>query len=153
MKDKQADAARWWEAPLESLNKEQWEALCDGCGRCCLVKLQDEDDDSLHFTSVVCELFDEVSCRCTDYSKRHVRVPECIEFDAAALSELKWLPSTCAYRLRADNKPLADWHPLLSGEPQSVIDAGISVQGRVVSEANVHPDDVEEFIIRWVAAE
>lgn len=143
----------WWDAPLETLSNSQWEALCDGCGRCCLLKLEDWDDASLHFTSVVCHLFDETSCRCTDYAARHIRVPECIKFDAAALADLNWLPNTCAYRLRADGQPLADWHPLVSGSPQSVIDAGISVKGRVVSEANVHPDEVEEFIIRWVSAE
>ena len=143
---------RWWEAPLESLNRQQWEALCDGCGRCCLIKLEDDADQSLHFTSVVCELFDEASCRCTDYPNRHVRVPDCIEFDAAALRELNWLPNTCAYRLRAENKPLADWHPLVSGSADTVHDAGISVRGRVISEAHVHPDALDEFVIRWVSA-
>lgn len=143
----------WWRAPLETLNREQWEALCDGCGRCCLIKLEDEDDESLHFTSVVCHLFDQESCRCTAYAERHVRVPECIEFDAVDLKSLSWLPNTCAYRLRADGKPLADWHPLVSGSSTSVAEAGISVGGRVISEDNVHPDEVEEFIIRWVAAD
>lgn len=143
---------KWWEAPLASLSKEQWEALCDGCGRCCLLKLVDDEDDSLHFTSVVCHLFDEDTCRCTHYPQRHVRVPECIEFDSEKLAELDWLPTTCAYRLRADGKPLFDWHPLISGTPQSVIDADISVQGRVVSENHVHPDDTQDFVIRWVEA-
>lgn len=142
----------WWEAPLETLSKAQWEALCDGCGRCCLLKLVDDEDDSLHFTSVVCHLFDEDSCRCTQYAERHVRVPECIEFDTKRLEKLDWLPSTCAYRLRADGKPLFDWHPLISGDSQSVIDADISVRGRVVSEAHVHPDDTQDFVIRWVEA-
>ena len=147
------DKTNWWEAPLDTLNKIQWEALCDGCGRCCLVKLRDADDDSLHFTSLVCHLFDRTTARCTDYSQRHVRVPDCIEFDAADLRSHDWLPNTCAYRLRADGKPLPEWHPLISGDPASVEEAGISVKGRVVSEANVHPDDAEEFIIRWVSAE
>jgi len=142
----------WWEAPLESLSKEQWEALCDGCGRCCLLKLVDAEDDSLHFTSVVCHLFDEDTCRCTEYPDRHVRVPECIEFDSEQLKDLNWLPSTCAYRLRADGKPLFDWHPLISGDRQSVIDADISVRGRVISENHVHPDDTQDFVIRWVEA-
>lgn len=142
----------WWEAPLETLSKDQWEALCDGCGRCCLLKLVDDEDDSLHFTSVVCHLFDEDSCRCTAYSERHVRVPECIEFDTKRLESLDWLPSTCAYRLRADGKPLFDWHPLISGSSQSVIDADISVRGKTVSETHVHPDDTQDFVIRWVEA-
>lgn len=142
----------WWEAPLETLSKDQWEALCDGCGRCCLLKLVDEQDDSLHFTSVVCRLFEEDTCRCADYSNRHERVPECIEFDSRRLEELDWLPNTCAYRLRADGKPLFDWHPLISGDPQSVVDAGMSVGGRVISEDHVHPEDTQDFVIRWVEA-
>ena len=147
------DASPWWNAPLEQLNKDQWEALCDGCGRCCLIKLEDEEDSSLHFTSVVCHLFDEQSCRCSAYPRRHIEVPECIEFGAADLAALDWLPNTCAYRLRADGKPLPDWHPLCSGDPESVIAAGMSVKGRVISEANVHEDDTEAFIIRWVSAD
>jgi len=152
-KQKSPDGVNWWEAPLETLNQTQWEALCDGCGRCCLVKLRDEDDNSLHFTSVVCHLFDRSSARCTAYPERHSRVPDCIEFKAADLAELDWLPNTCAYRLRADGKPLADWHPLISEDTASVEKAGISVKGRVVSESSVHPDDTEEFIIRWVTAD
>ena len=148
-----ADKSKWWEAPLETLNKEQWEQLCDGCGRCCLVKLEDEDDGSLYFTSVVCHLFDHDSCRCTSYPERHIKVPECIEFDAADLEELRWLPNTCAYRLRADGKPLPDWHPLVSGNPATVEQAGISVKGKITSETHVHPNDTEEFIIRWVSAD
>jgi uncharacterized cysteine cluster protein YcgN (CxxCxxCC family) len=132
------------------MSKTEWERLCDGCGRCCLVKLMDDTDDRVHYTSVVCELFVESTCRCSSYTQRHDRVPDCIRIGPDNLDSLDWLPTTCAYRLLHEGKPLAAWHPLVSGDTNSVHTAGISVRGRTVSERHVHPDGMEEFIIRWV---
>ena len=124
--------------------------MCDGCGRCCLLKLEDADTGEVHTTSVVCRLFDHESCRCTRYPERHELVPECIHIDAGSVGDLGWLPSTCAYRLIAAGEPLAEWHPLVAGNRQAIRDAGVSVHGNVVSERDVHPDDLETYVMRWV---
>lgn len=134
--------------PLETLTPEQWEALCDGCGRCCLQKLRNPTTGKVQYTSVACMLLDIDTCRCTDYAMRHIRVPECLELSAAAIPTLRWLPRTCAYRLVAEKKPLPPWHPLVSGDPGSVHKAGISVRQRAVPEQFVHPDDLVNFIIK-----
>lgn len=142
--------SEWWEQPLEALNTEQWEALCDGCARCCLHKLEDEDTGDIFFTRVRCRYLDESRCSCTRYSERTRLVPECIELTPANSAALEWLPPTCAYRLRARGEPLPDWHPLRTGDPQSVHTAGISIRGRAVSEEHVHPDGYDEHIVHWV---
>jgi uncharacterized cysteine cluster protein YcgN (CxxCxxCC family) len=125
---------RFWEAPLKSLDREEWEALCDGCGKCCLHKLEDEDTGALHATNVACRLLDRTSCRCSNYKLRRVFVPDCVRLDAAGLARIAWLPSTCAYRLRAEDKPLQEWHYLISGDRETVHEAGISVRGWTISE-------------------
>ncbi|MEZ0122213.1 MAG: YcgN family cysteine cluster protein [Candidatus Reddybacter sp.] len=140
----------WQNRPLEDLNPQEWEALCDGCGRCCLVKLEDFDSDEVYFTSLACELLDTESCRCQDYSQRFKKVEDCIQLSADKVENINWLPATCAYRLRHEGEPLPEWHPLVSGNPESVREAGISVSGRVTSEAHVHPDSIEEHIVYWV---
>jgi len=123
--------------------------LCDGCGRCCLVKLEDDDSGEIHLTSASCRLLDCTTCRCTDYDNRHRRVSDCIELDVENVASLSWLPATCAYRLVAEHKSLAWWHPLVSGTQQSVIDAGISVSGKVVSEDDIDEDDLPDMIRKW----
>ncbi len=134
---------RFWEnRPLEDLSKPEWESLCDGCGRCCLLKVQDEDSHELFYTSVVCRYHDSVKCRCTCYAERSRLVPDCIQVTPTVARHETWLPETCAYRLLAEGKPLYPWHPLLSGDTESVHQAGISVQDRVVSEQYVHADDL-----------
>lgn len=144
----------WWDGlPLEALDEQQWEALCDGCGRCCLHKLQDEDSGELFFTRVHCQYLDTEACRCTVYATRQVLVPDCVVLDRRRPELFDFLPGTCAYRLRSRGRPLPDWHPLRSGDPDSVFRAGIAVSGRVVSEANVHPDSFEEHVVRWVSSE
>lgn len=140
----------WRTKSLAELTKEQWEALCDGCAQCCLLKLEDEDDGRVAYTRVTCRLLDLDSCRCTHYDERHTRVPDCIEFDAAAVASLHWLPDTCAYRLRSEGRDLPAWHYLVSGDRNSVHAAGISVRGRALCETHVHPQDIESHIVRWV---
>lgn len=144
--------ARFWELPLTELDREEWEALCDGCGKCCLNKLQYDDNDELVFTCVSCKLLDPQTCRCTSYANRHDYVPECVVLTPDKIAEIAWwLPATCAYKLRAEGKPLADWHPLVSGDPESVHRAGISMRGRVVSERDVPEEDWEDYVIEDLA--
>ncbi|HRO13537.1 MAG TPA: YcgN family cysteine cluster protein [Paracoccus sp. (in: a-proteobacteria)] len=139
---------RFWELPLTELDPQEWEALCDGCGKCCLNKIEYEDDGSVDFTRVACRLLDGDSCRCSSYANRHDFVPECVVLTPSMLEQISWwLPATCAYRLRAEGKPLYDWHPLVSGDPESVHRAGASVRGWTVSEAEVPEDDWDDYII------
>lgn len=140
----------FWTRPLGELTRAQWEKLCDGCGRCCLVKLEDEDSGEIHHTSVGCALLDGESGRCRDYKARQTKVPDCVRLSLKALSGISWLPPTCAYRLRAEGKDLPEWHPLLTGDPDSVHEAGASVRGRVAArEDEVDTQDLPNFIVRW----
>lgn len=141
---------RFWETKaLNEMTGEEWESLCDGCAKCCLHKLEDEDTGDIYYTKVVCRYMDE-QCRCTEYQRRNELVPNCVWLKPEDVEEFHWLPSTCAYRLVAENKPLPDWHPLISGNAQSVHRAGVSIKGRALSEEYVHPDGMEEHIIHWV---
>ena len=146
-----AAVAEWWqEKTLAELDSKQWEALCDGCAKCCLHKLEDEDDGEVFYTRIRCRYLDEKTCRCSDYANRSVLVPHCIKLEPGNVNDLDWLPSTCAYRLRARGEPLADWHPLVSGSADSVHRAGISIRGRSLSDEFVHPDGYDEHIVHWV---
>ncbi|KGJ06751.1 hypothetical protein SAMN04487972_102196 [Paracoccus halophilus] len=139
---------KFWELPLDRLDPQEWEALCDECGKCCLNKLEYEDTGELAFTRVACKLLDCESCRCSSYHNRHDFVPECVVLTPRKLKQIAWwLPATCAYRLRSEGKPLYDWHYLISGDRESVHRAGMSVRGWVVSEARVPEDDWEDYII------
>lgn len=145
------DEPFWRRKTLAEMNREEWESVCDGCGRCCVLKLADEDAGKTYPTSIVCRLFDHETCRCTRYAARHRLVPDCVRLDARTVHEYDWLPDSCAYRRLARGRDLAWWHPLVSGSAQTVIDAGISVYGNVVSERAVHPDEpLEDHIVRWV---
>ncbi len=141
-------ADRFWEnRSLDEMTAREWESLCDGCGRCCLLKLEDEDSGELFYTNVVCEFHDSEQCRCTCYDDRTLLVPDCIRVTPRVAREQTWLPATCAYRLLAEGKPLYDWHPLVSGNPDSVHQAGISIRGKAVPEQYVHRDELAEHLI------
>lgn len=139
---------RFWEKKtLIEMSPEEWEALCDGCGQCCRVKLEDEDTGTIHRTSVVCRLFDTATCRCRDYANRQVLVADCVRLQPENVGEITWLPQTCAYRVLAEGGELAWWHPLVSGEEASVAAAGISVMGHVVSENEVNEEELGYYLI------
>ncbi len=137
----------WQTKKLEQMTDNEWESLCDHCARCCLLKLEDEDTAELFFTNVSCHLLDIEKCSCKDYTNRKFLVPECLRIQKMALSEYQWLPSSCAYRLIAEGKDLPGWHPLISGNPQSVQQAGVTVDGFAVSEDYIHPQQLEDHII------
>ncbi|GAB2879462.1 YcgN family cysteine cluster protein [Microbulbifer echini] len=142
----------WRRKTLEQMTEPEWEALCDGCGRCCLHSLEDEDTGELYNTNVACRLLDTDSSRCSQYVRRKELVPGCVQLRVEDIDQYTWLPSTCAYRRLAQGQPLPEWHPLVSGDWQSVHKAGMSVRGSVISEELVHPDDMEEHIVTWVEA-
>lgn len=140
--------AFWRRKTLSEMTHEEWESLCDGCGLCCLHKLEDEDSGEIYFTNLACRLLDRHSCRCSDYAHRFQRVPDCILLRPKDVRHYAWLPLTCAYRLVAEGRDLYDWHPLVSADPESVHRAGISARGRCVSETDA-ADDIEEHIVHW----
>jgi uncharacterized protein len=136
-----ADPPFWQTKSLAEMTRPEWESLCDGCGRCCLHKLRYEETGELAFTNVACRLLDLKTCRCGDYAHRRKHVPDCVHLSPAALREIDWLPPSCAYRRLAEGRDLAWWHPLVSGDPDTVHTAGISVRGRAVSEKHAGPLD------------
>ncbi len=141
----QTELPFWMEKSLEEMNTEEWESLCDGCGRCCLLKLQDFDTGKVSYTSVACRLLDLDKCACTRYSERRRLVPDCVKLTPRNISKLQWMPSTCAYRLLYEGKPLEPWHPLISGNAESVHEAGISIRHRAISEREA--GDIENYIL------
>jgi len=140
---------RFWESvPLAAMTRPEWEALCDGCGRCCLNKLEYEDTGEVDYTRIACRLLDGETCRCRHYARRREYVPECVNLTAAELPRVAyWLPRTCAYRLLHEGRRLPAWHPLLTGDPESVHRAGISVRGWTISEEAVAEDEWDDHII------
>jgi uncharacterized cysteine cluster protein YcgN (CxxCxxCC family) len=140
---------RFWEKkPMAKLSKREWEALCDGCGKCRLNKIEDEETGRVYLTRVACRLFDDSTCKCGQYKIRHQFVPECIVLRPDNIDEhAYWMPRTCAYRLVWQGKPLPNWHPLVSGDPETVHDAGVSMRGRTVAEFEVDEDDWEDHLI------
>ncbi len=140
--------AKFWEnLPLADLTQAEWEALCDGCGLCCLVKLEDEYTHKIYFTNLVCSLLDIESCNCSDYGNRRAEMPDCRPITLQTLEEIEWLPPSCAYRLRRQGRPLFAWHPLVSGDKDTVHKANISTRGWTVSEKGVPIDDYEDYLI------
>lgn len=140
--------APFWETKsLEEMSRGEWESLCDGCGQCCMVKIEDEDTADIYLTRLSCRLLDIGSCRCSDYANRHASEPDCIVISPENLHELTWLPQTCAYRRLAEGRGLAWWHPLVSGDPNTVHEAGVSVRDWARSEKGVRDSAVARYII------
>ncbi len=137
----------WQRKTLEEMTVAEWESLCDGCGRCCLYKLEDEDSGEIAYTRVACRLLDGHSCRCSDYTHRQHHVPDCLSLTPEYARSFRWLPSTCAYRRLAHGQPLEWWHPLVSGDPETVHKAGISVRGQTISEDEISPDQLEDYLV------
>ena len=138
---------RFWDLPLADLDRAEWEALCDGCGRCCLHKLEDEDTGAIEHTNVACRLLDTETARCRDYRHRKAFVPDCLRLTLRLVYTVPWLPETCAYRRRAENRPLPEWHPLLTGSDEAMKRSGQCVAGKVVSEDEAGP--LEHHIVDW----
>jgi len=137
----------WLGKTLEDFSPAEWEALCDGCGQCCLYKLDDHQNNGVLFTNVACRFLDLDTCQCIAYPTRKSAMPTCVRLTPEKVREIDWLPPTCAYRLIMEGKPLADWHPLISGDPESVHRAGISVQSRAISENQVDMKELDKYVI------
>jgi uncharacterized cysteine cluster protein YcgN (CxxCxxCC family) len=140
----------WKFKQLHDMTPEEWESLCDGCGICCLYKLEDEETGEILYTNVACRLLNPNTCRCTDYEHRTKEMPTCLNLTPRLVPKLKWLPSTCAYRRIANGEDLYAWHPLISGNPDAAHFAGISVRGKTIPESTVNLNDLEDFIIDWI---
>lgn len=143
-----AEAPFWKTKSLADMSRSEWESLCDGCGKCCLLKLEYEDTGEIDHTNVACRQLDLRTCRCRNYRLRRTLVEDCIQLTAEMVGNLSWLPATCAYRLVDEGRDLYWWHPLISGDPETVHAAGISARGRAVSEADV--EDIENYVVDWV---
>lgn len=140
----------WQEYTIDELNSAEWEALCDGCGLCCLVKLEDEDTSEVVYTKVSCHLLDCETAQCKDYPNRKDHVPDCIQLTPNLLRQINWLPSTCAYRRLKEGKTLPNWHYLISGDRESVRKARKSAAGKCLSENDIDPEDIDRYVVRWV---
>jgi uncharacterized cysteine cluster protein YcgN (CxxCxxCC family) len=149
--DRMTESVPFWRRKrLSQMTKREWESLCDGCGRCCLNKLEDIDTGATFFTNVACKLFDAGSCRCKDYAHRKAKVPDCVQLTPRGVPRIVWLPPSCAYRLVAEGKDLYWWHHLVSGSRETVHEAGVSVRGReTVSEVGVPDEKLEDHIVNW----
>ncbi|MBR0717694.1 YcgN family cysteine cluster protein [Bradyrhizobium liaoningense] len=142
----------WKTKTLEQMSEAEWESLCDGCGRCCLEKLEDEDTGQIYFTHIGCKLLDAGSCACKDYPNRSQKVADCVRLSPENVRTLNWLPPSCGYKLVAEGRDLYWWHPLISGDPNTVHEAGVSVRGRVEgSEDEIPVEELEDHIVRWPA--
>ena len=140
----------WESKKLDELSQSEWESLCDGCARCCLLKLEDEETANVYYTQVHCFLLDRDACQCGDYPNRNTRVPDCVLLTPQNLEELSWMPSTCAYRLLSEGKPLPDWHPLISGSKETVHDAGISIRRYAIAEQDIEHNELPHYLIDWL---
>ena len=140
--------AFWKVKTLEQMSTTEWESLCDGCGKCCLHKIEDEETGEIAFTNVACKILDAKTCRCSNYSKRIHFVKDCQVLNPKKVRKLNWLPSTCAYKLVGEGRDLPSWHPLITGNRESVHKAGISVKNKIISENSVK--DLEDFVVDWI---
>ena len=143
------DQPYWQTKTLQEMAPEEWEALCDGCAKCCLHKIEDEDTGQVYFTYVACRLLDNTTCRCDDYEHRSEQVKDCVPLSVEMVDTIQWLPRSCAYRRLAEGRGLAWWHPLVSGDPMTVRDAGESVCGKVIPEGQVNLAKLEKMVVDW----
>jgi uncharacterized cysteine cluster protein YcgN (CxxCxxCC family) len=140
----------WKRKKLDEMTREEWESICDGCARCCLYKLEDEESGEIFYTNVICRLLDTYRCRCTAYLERVHLMPTCLVLTPDLVRQIQWMPRTCGYRLLLEGKDLEPWHPLVSGDPNSVHKAGISVRYRTMAEADVDMENLEDYIVDWL---
>ncbi len=148
-----SDRPFWKTKTLDQMNGAEWESLCDGCGKCCVVKLEDEDTKELAYTRLHCRLFDGSTCQCSDYVNRRRHVPDCVQLTPEIVRTVDWLPRTCAYRLVHEGKDLPGWHHLICGDRQRIHDTGHSIRGRTVSEDTVFEEDEIDWVIDWEGTE
>jgi len=139
----------WKTKSLTDLSQKEWESLCDGCGKCCCIRLEDEDTEAIYITDVVCKLFDPQTCQCGDYPRRSKLVPDCVTLTPQNVHQLHWMPQTCAYRLVAEGKDLPDYHHLVSGSRDTIHEVGMSVQNAVVSETTIDEEEHPHRIVIW----
>ena len=139
----------WEEKHLADMSQAEWESLCDGCGKCCVIKLEDVDTGDIHYTDIGCKLLNPETCRCEHYAERKKHVPDCVVLKPEQLDALPWMPDTCAYRLLHEGKPLPSWHPLVTGDPDSTHKAGQSVVNRIYREGEIAEDDYPDHIKNW----
>ena len=140
----------WEQKTLDQLSHDEWESLCDGCAKCCLQQLEDEDSGTLVFTDVACDLLDGATCRCSDYSNRSERVPSCMTLTPSNVTECaEFAPPSCAYRLLVEGKPLPEWHHLLSGSPETIHTRNLSVRDKTRSASSVQEEDLEDYVVDW----
>lgn len=149
MTQNKTDMPFWKTKTMVQMNRKEWESLCDGCGKCCCIRMEDEDTADIYVTNVVCKLFDAGTCQCTDYANRSTKVPDCVTLTPENAGALKWMPRTCAYRLVSEGKDLYDWHHLVSGSRDTIHDVGMSVQNAVISELDVDEDSQHHYITQW----
>jgi uncharacterized cysteine cluster protein YcgN (CxxCxxCC family) len=139
----------WKTKTLAEMTTTEWESVCDGCGLCCLNKLEEWDSGDIYFTSIRCKLLDDHSCRCSSYENRWDFVPDCVQLSKENVDEIAWLPPTCGYRLINEGRDLYWWHPLVSGDRETVHEAGISARGRTINETEVDVEDFEDYVVDW----
>lgn len=143
---------KFWEyKTLSKMSDQEWESLCDGCGKCCLNKLIDDETEELHFTNVACHLLHTKSCQCKKYDQRFKLVNDCVKVSLDDIQQFHWLPGSCAYRRLAEGKPIPEWHPLITGSKSAMHKGGFSVRGKIISEKTIDPDKLEDYIAIWPA--
>lgn len=141
----------WQTKTLDQMTSEEWESLCDGCGQCCMIKLEDDDTGEVFRTNVSCQLLELESCRCLDYQNRFEKVPECVSVSLEKVKQFEWMPETCAYRLKYEGKPLFDWHPLITGSSKEMLSLGHSVSSYAISEEYIHPEQLQDHLVEKIS--
>ena len=141
----------WEEKTLAQMTQDEWESLCDGCGKCCLNKIIDDETEELHFTNVACHLLHTKTCQCKKYDKRFKLVDDCVKVSLDDIQQFHWLPASCAYRRLAEEKTIPEWHPLITGSKSAMHQGGFSVRGKAISETTINPDKLEDYIAIWPA--